>query len=388
MRITEVKTIVVGNPWKNWIFVKVMTDAGISGLGEATGGLVTKPNVGDVEELARFVIGEDPRHPDRLWQRMYQGRFASGSTGMSGIELACWDILGKALGVPVWQLLGGRHRDRLRVYANGWYQGPRDPVFFAERAAVMVQAGYTALKFDPFGGAFRQIDRSSERLSIDIVRAVRDAVGPEVDILIEGHDRFTVSHAIRIGRKLAELEPMWFETPVHSLDLEATCAVARAIDVPVATGERFRRPGLFVDLLARKTVDIVQPEPLGLGLATARKVCGIAEAAEALVACHQAQSPLCTAINAHLHASIPNFLIQENFDDSLEPWTWDVLRKSPRVVDGYLPVPDRPGWGVDLDEKEAARHPYGESNFLRLFEAGWETRRPAVAGREGADPSA
>ena len=378
MKITDVKTFVVGNPWKNWIFVKVYTDDGLTGLGEATGGLATKPNVGDVEELARFVIGEDPRHPDRLWYKMYKGRFATGSTGMNGIELACWDILGKSLGVPVWQLLGGKHRDQLRVYANGWYRGPRDPAFFADEAAKLVARGYTAMKFDPFGGAFRQIDRQSEKLSIDIVKAVRNAVGPHVDLLIEGHDRFTVSHAIRIGKQLSDFSPMWFETPVHSLDIKATLEVARAIDVPVATGERFKRPGQFIELLSEKVVDIVQPEVLGLGLANIKKVCGIAEAAEALVACHQAQSPLCTAINAHVHASVSNFLIHENFDDSLEPWTWDLLMGTPRVVDGYLPVPQTPGWGVDLNEQEAVKHPYGEKNFLRLFEEGWETRKPGT----------
>ncbi|MCZ6633220.1 MAG: mandelate racemase/muconate lactonizing enzyme family protein [bacterium] len=376
MKITDVKTFVVGNPWKNWIFVQLHTDEGLTGLGEATGGLSSKPNLGDVEELKTHVIGEDPRHPDRLWQKMYKSRFANYSTGMSGIELACWDILGKSLGVPVWQLLGGKHRDQLRVYANGWYQGPRDPVFFAEEAARLVERGYTALKFDPFGGAHRAIDRRSEKLSIDIIRAVREAVGPEVDLCIEAHDRFTVTHAIRIGKAIAEYTPMWLETPVHSSDVAATIEVAKAIaPVPVAVGERYKRMGMFVDLLASKVVDIVQPEVLGLGMANTKKVCGIAEAAEALVACHQAQSPLCTAINAHIHASIGNFLIHENFDDSLEPWTWDVLQGTPRVKDGYLPVPNEPGWGVAFNEKEAAKHPYGEKNFLRLFEEGWETRK-------------
>ena len=177
-------------------------------------------------------------------------------------------------------------RDQLRVYANGWYQGPRE------------------------------------------------AVGPNVDLLIEAHDRFSVSHAIRIGNKLAEFDPMWLETPVQSSDIAATIAVARQVAVPIATGERFSRTGQFVDLLAHKLIDIVQPEVLKMGLGNIFKVCGIAEAAEALVACHQAQSPLCTAINAHLHAAIPNFLIHENFDDSLEDWTWDVLQGAPRVVDG------------------------------------------------------
>ena len=377
MKITDVKTFVVGNPWKNWIFVKVYTDEGVTGLGEATGGLTTKPHLGDVEELKRFVVGEDPRNPDALWQKMYKGRYTQVWRGMNGIELACWDILGKSLGVPVWQLLGGKHRDTLRVYANGWYRGPRDPSFFAEEAVKLVERGYTAMKFDPFGGAYRSIDRKSEQLSIDIVRAVRDAVGPDVDICIEAHERFTVSHAVRIGLALAEFTPMWLETPVSCADIGATVEVAKAIaPVPVATGETFHLAGNFVDLLSQKVIDIVQPEVLGLGMSSIKKVCGIAEGAEALVAAHQAQSPLCTAINAHLHASIPNFLIHENFDDSLEPWTWDVIEGTPRVENGYLTVPDRPGWGVELNEAEAAKYPYGEKNFLRLFEEGWETREP------------
>jgi galactonate dehydratase len=376
VKITDLKTFVVGNPWKNWIFLKLYTDEGLVGLGEATGGLATKPNLGDVEELKRLVIGEDPQQPDFLWQKMYKSRFASYSTGMSGIEMACYDILGRSLGVPVWQVLGGKQRDHLRVYANGWYRGPREPAFFAEEAAKLAARGYTAMKFDPFGGAHRQIDRQSERLSIEIVGAVRDAVGPDVDLCIEGHDRFTVSHAIRIGRALETFSPMWFETPVHSSDVAATIEVARAIGVPVATGERYKRMGPFVDLLASRVVDIIQPEVLALGVSNLKRVCGMAEAAEALVACHQAQSPLCTVVNAHIHASISNFLIQENFDDSLEPWTWDLLSGIPRVVDGYLSVPDAPGWGVELNEAEAARHPYGEKNFLRLFQDGWETRKP------------
>ena len=376
MKITDVKTFVVGNPWKNWVFLKVFTDEGITGLGEATGGLSTKPQVGDVEELARFVVGEDPLNPGRLWDRMLKGRYLKASVGMTGIEIACWDILGKKLGVPVWQLLGGKQRDRLRVYANGWYRGPRDPVFFAEKAASMVEKGYTAFKFDPFGGAYLQMTRPSEKIAISIVKAVREAVGPEVDILIEGHDRFNVPYAIRMGRLLEEFEPMLFETPVLSSDINATLEVARAVNVPIALGERFDGVKEFGELLTSRLIGIIQPEVLKLGIGNLKTVCGMGDAYDALVACHQAQSPLCTSVNAHVHASIPNFLIHENFDDSLEPWTWDLLSGVPRVKDGYIEVPDTPGLGIELNEKEVVKHPYGEQNFLQLFEEGWETRRP------------
>jgi galactonate dehydratase len=241
----------------------------------------------------------------------------------------------------------------------------------------MAGQGYTALKFDPFGGAYQQISQESEDLAVAIVAAVRAAVGPKVDLLIEAHDRFTVGTAIRVGRRLEEYLPMWLETPVRSYDLAGHIEVARAIRIPVVLGEAFSEVRPFADLLAHRVIDIVQPEPQKLGPSRARQACAIAQAYTALVACHQAQSPFCTAMNAHIHASIPNFLIQENFDDSSEPWTWDVLTGVPRVeADGYLTVPDRPGWGVELNEAEAEKHPYSEVHFLRLFEEGWETRRP------------
>jgi len=376
MKIIDFKIFVVGNPWKNWVFVKLYTDEGLTGLGEATGGLSTKPHIGDLEELRRHVIGEDPTQPERLWQKMYKARYMRSTLGLSAIEQACWDILGKSLGAPCWQLFGGKHWDKLRVYANGWYQGPRDPVFFAEKAAEMVSRGYTALKFDPFGNAYKQIGLESERLAVRIVRAMRETLGPDVDLLIEAHERFTVSTAVRLARQLEEFRPFWIETPVRMHDLEGTFEVARSIRFPVATGEGMHELREFADLLAPRIVDIVQPEPMALGPSQSRKVFAIAQTYEALLACHQAQSPFCTAMNAHHHASVPNFLIQENFDDSAEPWAWELLSGVPRVQDGYLAVWDAPGWGVELNEQEAAKHPYGEKNFLRLFEDGWETRKP------------
>jgi len=376
LKITHLETFVVGNPWKNWVFVRVDTDEGLSGLGEATGGLSAKPGEAQVHELERFVLGEDPLQPERLYHRMYKGLFLGTNVGMCAIEIACWDILGKSLGAPLWKLLGGQQRPRLRAYANGWYQGPRDPAFFAEAAARVKEMGYTALKFDPFGSAYRELAREDEKLSLAIIRAVRAAVGDEVDLCIEGHDRFSVSTAIRVGQQLEEFHPMWFETPVMSTDIAATVAVARAIRVPVAAGERFSRLQEVADLASQRVVDILQPETLHIGgISGARKAAAVAEAAEAFIALHQAQSPLNTAINAHLHASMPNFLIQECFADFLVPWARDLMRGVPRVKDGYLEPSDAPGLGVEWDEAEMAKHPYGPDSFLRLFEDGWETRR-------------
>lgn len=375
MKITRLETFVVGNPWKNWVFVKVHTDEGLTGIGEATRGLSTKPGEAEVHELGRMVIGEDPLNPEAVWARMFRGMFLTTNVGMSAIEIACWDILGKSLGVPLWQLLGGKVRPSLRVYANGWYQGPRDEGFIAEAAESVKGMGYSALKFDPFGAALRTIDASEEKRSIGLVRAVRLAVGDDVDVLIEGHDRFGVSTAIRVARQLEEFRPLFFENPVVSDDIAGTVEVARSTSLPVATGERFNQLSQFLRLAAYRAVDIYQPEALHIGgISGARKAAAVAEAAEASVALHQAQSPVGTAINAHIHASIPNFLIQECFDDFLAPWAFDVVIGAPRVKNGQLQPSNEPGLGIELNEDEIARHPYVAEGFLRLFEEGWEKR--------------
>ena len=196
MKIIDVRTVVVGNPWKNWILVLVETDAGITGLGEATGGLRTQPTVAGIEEIKHLVIGKDPRHIHAIWNDLYLAGFLHVNKEIAGIEMACWDILGRSLDVPVHTLLGGKMRDSVRVYANGWYSGPRTPEGFADRAKVVTGRGYTALKFDPFGDAYLTMSKRESREAEALVEAVRDAVGPDVDILIEAHDRFSVSQAI------------------------------------------------------------------------------------------------------------------------------------------------------------------------------------------------
>lgn len=375
MKITDVRTTVVGNPWKNWVFVHVHTDEGLVGLGEATGGLSTKPNEAAVHELKPLVLGQDPRDVTALWDRMHKGLFLNQNTGMAGIEMACWDILGQSLGVPVWRLLGGRVRPRIRAYANGWYQGPRDPNFFAARAAEVAGLGYTALKFDPFGSAYRFIDRQELRLSLEIIGAVRDAVGDNVDLLIEAHDRFSVSTAIEVGRAIADYAPFWFETPVMSTEVEAMAEVARAVPVRVVGGERFAAKGDFTRLLETRVIDVIQPEILKCGGAMGLfKIAAMAEGYDAFVAPHNAQSPFTTVVNTHVGAVLPNTLIQECFDDFLVPWSREILSGTVAIKDGYIEVPDGPGFGVRLDEEQAARYPYADRNFLRLFASGWEKR--------------
>ena len=379
MKVTDLRTVVVGNPWKNWLFVVLETDEGLTGLGEGTLGLSTQPVLGALAELKRFVVGQDPLRIGALWGTMARGWYlptdAVHVTAMSAVEIACWDLLGKSLGMPLHRLLGGAARDQVPVYANGWYRGRRTPEDFAARAREVAREGFRGLKFDPFGTAHGGLDAREEALSLEIVAAVREAVGPAVEVMIEAHDRFDVPTAIRVGRALEPYRIAWYEAPVLSTDLEALARVASAVPVPVAAGERLSQPADFARLGQSRTVLIWQPETLSIGgVSGIQQVSAIAAAYGATVAPHNARGPVCTAVNAHLAAWLPNLRVQEYFVEGAVPMAFEVLRGAPRAADGMLTVPDGPGLGVELDEAAAARYPYRADHFMNFFEAGWEQR--------------
>ena len=378
MKISDVRTVIVGNPWKNWIFVVVETDDGLIGIGEATGGSETQPRVAAIQEIKHLVIGMDPRNVHEIFHKLYLTAFLKVTQAMAGIEMACWDILGKSLGVPVYTLLGGKVRDNVRVYANGWYSGERTPEGFAEKASEVVAKGYTALKFDPFGDAHMQMSRKETNEAKALIGAVREAVGDDVDILIEAHDRFSTYAAIEIGNWLKDYDVTWFETPVLSTDVSALVEVARRIPVRMIAGERMHAIHEFGEFLSHNVTDVINPEPLGVGgIWRSLQIAGIAEAHHAEIALHNAESPYKTMVALHIDAVTPNVFIQECFDDFLEPWVPEVLSGFLRVENGYLRMPDAPGIGVELNEDEAKKHPYGRSNFLRMFRPGWEKRDTA-----------
>ncbi|HET7036782.1 MAG TPA: mandelate racemase/muconate lactonizing enzyme family protein, partial [Thermomicrobiaceae bacterium] len=330
MRITEATTYIVGNPWKNWLFVRVDTDEGISGVGEGTLNAFARTVEAAIHELRPRYLGLDPFQIETLLQRMTRDVYSEGGqiqgAAVGAIEVACWDIIGKALGQPIHNLIGGRYHEQLRAYANGWYRGERTPEAFAEAAAAVVARGYTALKFDPFGAAYRVMDPRDEDLSIAIVEAVRAAVGPAVDLMIEGHTRFSVASALRVAERLAPSRPAWFEEPTPHLDIDAVVEVARRSPVPIATGESFSSTQQFAELLARDAVHILQPEPLHLGgIWRTRQVFGMADARYAIVAPHSAEGPIATAICVQLGAATPNFYVAEVFDDFNVGWERELV---------------------------------------------------------------
>lgn len=381
MRITGIDTVVVGNPWKNWVFALVHTDDGFTGLGEGSANGFGRTIEAAVHELSPLVVGHDPTRIEWLTRRLLRDVYTDGGqvhrAAVAAIEIACWDILGKSLGVPVWKLLGGGSRDRVRAYANGWYRTARDPERMAKAAAKAVSLNFNALKIDPFGTAWRVMERSDQDLAMDILMAVREAVGDGVDILVEGHSRFSVDEAVQIGRRLEPIRPMWFEEPVRHDRVTAVAEVARRLPVPVATGESFHTLGEFVELAEAGGVAYWQPEAAHLGgLFPLRQVATLAEANDSVIAPHQAGGPVATAVCLTIAACTNNHVIQEFFDPFNEEWEREIVTWSPELdEDGCVSVPTAPGIGVELNLDACARYPYEQQNFLPIFEDDWERRR-------------
>ena len=389
MKITRATTYIVGNPWKNWLFVRLDTDQdGLYGIGEGTNNGFAKTTEAAIHELSHRYEGLDPFQIETIVQRMARDMYTEGGqihmSAVAAVEVACWDIIGKVTGRPIYDLIGGRYHESLPTYANGWYAGPRTPESFAELALKVTAKGYKAMKFDPFGPAWRTMSMEDRHLSIAIVRAVREAVGPEIQLMIEGHCRFSVAEAVWIGERIEEYEPTWFEEPTAHQKIDATVEVARKIAVPVATGESYTSVHQHAELLAHNAVHIIQPEPGNMGgIWRTRQVCAMADAHYAVVAPHNAQGPISTATCIQISASCPNLLTQELFDEFNVEWERDLVDHHAEVVDGRLQVPNRPGLGVDLNWQELEKHPYQASNFLPLFAPGWERRE----GNRPPDPN-
>jgi galactonate dehydratase len=379
MKITKIETFIAGNPWKNWLFVKVHTDEGIHGIGEGTLNGFAKTVEAAIHELSHVVIGMDPFDVETMSLRLFRDVYSDGGqiqgSALAAIETACWDIMGKVTGQPLYKLLGGKCHDKLRIYANGWYRGPRTPESFAEKAKVVKAKGYTALKFDPFGNAWRTVEPKDFHLAIEIIKAVREAVGDEVDLLIEGHNRFSVHTALQFADKMAPYHPTWFEAPVPPQRISAMVEVAKRSPVPIACGEDYYCREQFMELLRHDAVHIIQLEPQFLGVSASKQVAGMVHAANGVIAPHSAQGPICSIVCAHLNMATPNFFLHEIFDEFNEPWEKEILTNPMHIDNGYILPPDGPGLGTDLNIKEILKHPYQAGNWLPLFRQGWEKRQ-------------
>jgi galactonate dehydratase len=380
MRIAEVRPLVLGTAWRNLVFVVVRTDEGVEGVGEVRMINQTEALLGYLAEaVPNHVLGADPFAIEALVQRMWRGEYArAGGIAMSAlavIEIACWDIVGKALDQPVYRLLGGPVRDRIKAYANGWYTVERAPDEFHEAARRVVERGYEALKLDPFGSGTVELEPAERSRSIGLVEAVRDAIGPDAELLIEMHGRFTPTVALAISRELEPFRPSWIEEPVPPDNLRALSRVTARSNVPVATGERIHARPEFRELFELQAADVVQPDPTMCGgIAETRRISAWAEAYSVLVAPHNVGGPVSTAAALHLAACTPNFKIQEHFNDFAEAYVKAAAPGNPEVVGGSFALPEGPGLGVELDEDVVAEHPRRDIHF-DLFREDWHLRQ-------------
>jgi galactonate dehydratase len=387
LKIVNVTPMVLGTAWRNLTFVKVETDEGLTGVGEARVLNRTQAVLGYLADVVpRYVLGSDPFEVERLVQRMFREDFGRAGelvmTGIALIEIACWDIMGQALGQPVYRLLGGAVREKIKAYANGWYTAARTPEEFHAAAERAIAKGYRALKFDPFGGGFYELERSEKQRIVALVEAVRDAVGPDVEILIEMHGRFNPATAVEMARELAPFRPSWFEEPVPPENLAALKKAADAISplgIPIATGERLHTPYEYRELFELQAADIIQPDITHYGgLLSTKKLAAWAEAYYMLVAPHNVGGPVSTAAALHLAACTNNFKIQEHFNDFDEVYVKESALGVPEVVDGYFALPTGPGLGITLNEEIIRAHPQQKIHF-DLFADDWHKRQARMS---------
>ena len=361
------------NASRNWLVVKLNTDEPeVFGLGDAS----PMENEAEVKLLIegfvdQYLKGRDPLDSEVHWTSMYHDPHARGGrlamTAMAGLDIALWDLKGKILGQPVWRLLGGAHRDRIRVYANGWYTNPGRPAQNAEEAKKVVDMGYTALKFDPFGqGNYYRISLEEAQLAQERVGAVRQAVGPKVDILIEAHAKFDVMNAIQLGKRLEEYRPLWYEEPVSEENVSELLEVRRKVDIPIATGERLYTKYAFAQIVEAHAADVLQPDVANAGgLTELKKIAAIAEAKHITVAPHNVCSPVGAQAEIHLCAAIVNYEIQEYHAEFYDEHYFTVFSGFARQQDGYVALSDAPGLGLELNEEELTAHPRRERTTAR-----------------------
>jgi galactonate dehydratase len=376
MQITHLETFLTNAGSRNYLFVRLKTDTGLTGLGEASLEWQEKTVQTLIHEwVERRVVGVDPFDREEIIGGMIRDQYQGGSTIMtaiSGVEIALWDIIGKACGQPLYKLLGGRCHRRLPAYANGWYGGASTPEDLAERAREVVQRGYRALKFDPFGTAWKTMGRVHIEAVEAAVAAVRQAVGEDVQIMIEVHGRLSVENAIAMGRRLARYNPAWYEEPVTPNSLDLLREVKQALPFPIAAGERLYTLEDFYQLTKTRACDIVQMDLAHCGgLWVGKKIAAMAEAQDLGVAPHVSIGPVALCAALHFDWSTPNFRIQENFAEYDVPWRNDLVPGWNPVQNGEFLLPPGPGLGIELDTGACEAHPYMKNSFPSLWDTKW-----------------
>ncbi len=376
MKITDIKTAEISGHGYS-LFVKIFTDEGIEGLGECIHG-------GDgvamlVADMGEMIKGRNPLDVDRLFESIRHRYIFNGAlagnvvTAMTGIEIALWDLAGKAMGQPVYRLLGGKFRDRIRLYCDCHAGRDDSPESYAERAKEVVSMGFNAIKFDIDNARSpHKLDEFNWSVTpgelaemVDKVSAVREAVGPEVDVAIDMHGRYDTHSAIRVAQAVEEFNLMWLEEPVPPENVDAMLEVKRSSRTPICAGENLYLRWGFRDLIEKQAVDVIMPDlPKCCGLSEGRKIANMAEVYYIPLAPHNVCGPLGTIASCHTCASVPNFLVLEWHWVDRPHWQDLVEADPPLIQDGYITVPDRPGLGVDFNEDAARRYARPDRPFF------------------------
>jgi galactonate dehydratase len=383
MRITAIETHVCHARMRNWIFVKVLTDQqGLYGWGEATLEWHTRSVVGAIEDLSTLLIGEDPRRIEHLWQMMYRQHFWHGngivrSTAIAGIDIALWDILGKIHGVPCHALWGGRVRDHVRLYCHlgggkmeDFYEtSPADAKRFAELAQAAVEEGFTAFKTMAVPETMPLEGMKPVRYAESCVAAMREAVGPDIDIMVDCHARPSPRMGLLFAKALEPYGLYFFEEPCWPESVDGIAEVQRAVSTPIATGERVTHLAAFRELLEKRACSVLQPDITHCGgLSEARRIAALAEAWRVSLAPHNPQGPVSTAASLELGFSTPSYIICESVHKDV-PWRQDVVKEGFTVQEkGRIVLPNtRPGLGIEIDEEEVKKHPFEQEVLQRSF---------------------
>jgi galactonate dehydratase len=378
MKIIAFETFLANAGLRNYLFLRLRTDSGLTGVGEATLEWQEKT----VETLCHEwvkdrVLEQDPFDIEAMIGGMIRDQYQGGATVMtaiSGVEIALWDIVGKSCGQPVFRLLGGRCRRNIPAYANGWYGGARDPLEYAERARAAVGRGYTALKFDPFGVAWKDLSLADMEQTEALVAAVRAAVGPRVELMIEYHGRLSTGSAIEMIKRLERFRPTWSEEPVEPDRVELLAEVKRATGAPIAAGERLYSLADFHRMIELRAADIIQMDIAHCGgLLQSKKIAALASVQDLRVAPHSSVGPVALAAALHFDLSTPNFMIQEAFCEFDVPWRDALVHGWNPICNGKFTLGDAPGLGVELDEEIIAQHPYIPNSFPSLWDETWLT---------------
>ncbi len=382
MKVTAIKTFICNAFRTNFVFVKVETDSGLHGWGEATLEYKELTIQAAIHDLESYLIGKDPHNIEAFRHDCYRDAYWRGGpvlmSALAGVEMALWDIKGKALGVPCYQLLGGKVRDAVPIYVNGWFSPAKTPDEFAEKAKEVAAKKFLGCKWDPFGKAWQQISKHDLNRAMECIAKVAEVVGEDVQLLIEGHGRFDIPTAVKIGRRLEEFDIFWFEEPIPPDDKEGMKQVKDRVRVSIAAGERLYNRYEYRQFFELGCSDYIQPDISHAGGLFEMRMLGAEAEVRHIGFCpHNPSGPVANAATLQLAACVPNFVMLEMMMTDV-PYRAEICDEDLTIKAGKMVIPDRPGLGIDLNETELLKHPYIRTE-LRHYRGDLTNIRPVDA---------